>query len=227
MSREACGDPPEQEPQRCPVCDGEWHAEGCELGEEVSRRLKAETEARTLRCRYAVVSGWIVEALKVLDTLDPEDATEAEELGKLIKAGEVLALTALAQSKTPNVRGNAHLTAAQEVEALREVLELCAAGDVDESTEALGWGEVILRAKQALERSTAEAAQPTRSQKLADAGYTRRPSLWAMQAREALELIAVPARPDGTWNRDRAACQQIAAEALGRAEDEAAQKGTT
>lgn len=64
MSREAWGDPPDPEPQRCPVCDGEWHAEGCELGEEVSRRLKAETEARTLRCRYAVVSGWIVEALK-------------------------------------------------------------------------------------------------------------------------------------------------------------------
>ena len=96
MSREAWGDPPDPEPQRCPVCDGEWHAEGCELGEEVSRRLKAETEARTLRCRYAVVSGWIVEALKVLDTLDPEDTTEADELHKLIKAGEVLALTALA-----------------------------------------------------------------------------------------------------------------------------------
>ena len=105
MSREAWGDPPDPEPQRCPVCDGEWHTEGCELGEEVSRRLKAETEARTLRCRYAVVSGWIVEALKVLDTLDPEDTTEADELHKLIKAGEVLALTALAQSKTPNEKG--------------------------------------------------------------------------------------------------------------------------
>jgi hypothetical protein len=103
MSREAWGDPPDPEPQRCPVCDGEWHAEGCELGEEVSRRLKAETEARTLRCRYAVVSGWIVEALKVLDTMDLEDTTEAEELGKLIKAGEVLALATLANSKPPNV----------------------------------------------------------------------------------------------------------------------------
>ena len=106
MSREAFGDPPEQEPQRCPVCDGEWHAAGCELGEEVSRRLKAETEARTLRCRYAVVSGWIVEALKVLDTLDPEDTTEADELRKMISAGEVLALAALANSKTPNDRAN-------------------------------------------------------------------------------------------------------------------------
>ena len=36
--------------------------------------------------------------------------------------------------------------------------------------------------------------------------------------REALELIAAPKRPDGTWNRDRAACQQIAAEALAKEE---------
>lgn len=58
----------------------------------------------------------------------------------------------------------------------------------------------------------------TRSQKLADAGFTRRPSLWAMQAREILELIAAPKRADGTWNRDREACRQLAAEALGRDE---------
>lgn len=49
MSREAFGDPPDPEPQRCPVCDGEWHAEGCELGAEVSRRLKAESEVARLR----------------------------------------------------------------------------------------------------------------------------------------------------------------------------------
>jgi hypothetical protein len=67
------------------------------------RHPAAKTEIRTLRCRYAVVSGWIVAALKVLDTLDPEDTAEADELHKLIKAGEVLALTALANSKTPNV----------------------------------------------------------------------------------------------------------------------------
>ena len=63
-------------------------------------------------------------------------------------------------------------------------------------------------------------AEPTRSQRLADAGFTRRHSLWALQARQALELIAAPQRPDGTWNRDREACRQIAAEALGRYEDE-------
>lgn len=42
MSREAWGDPPEQEPLRCPVCDGQEHADGCELGKEVRRRLAAE-----------------------------------------------------------------------------------------------------------------------------------------------------------------------------------------
>ena len=36
-----------------------------------------------------------------------------------------------------------------------------------------------------------------------------RDALW-----EALELIAAPMRPDGTWNRERLACQQIAIAAL-------------
>lgn len=50
MSREAWGDSPESQepPQVCPVCGGEWHAEGCEFGEEVSRRLKAERDAHKL-----------------------------------------------------------------------------------------------------------------------------------------------------------------------------------
>lgn len=59
----------------------------------------------------------------------------------------------------------------------------------------------------------------TRSQKLADAGFTRRPGLWAMQAREVLELIAAPMRPDGTWNRDREACRELAAGTLGCYDD--------
>ena len=58
-----------------------------------------------------------------------------------------------------------------------------------------------------------------RSQRLADAGFTRRPSLRAMEMRAALELIAAPMRADGTWNRDREACRQLAAEALGRYDD--------
>ena len=35
------------------------------------------------------------------------------------------------------------------------------------------------------------------------------------EMQEALQIIATPQRPDGTWNRDREACRQLAAEALG------------
>lgn len=31
---------------------------------------------------------------------------------------------------------------------------------------------------------------------------------------QALQLIAAPMRPDGTWNRDRESCRQLAEEAL-------------
>lgn len=41
-------------------------------------------------------------------------------------------------------------------------------------------------------------------------------ALRATDMRAALELIATPQRPDGTWNRDREACRELAAEALGR-----------
>ncbi len=61
--------------------------------------------------------------------------------------------------------------------------------------------------------------EPSRSQALAEAGFVRRPTLRAMEMREALELIAAPMRPDGTWNRDREACRELAAEALGRYDD--------
>lgn len=61
---------------------------------------------------------------------------------------------------------------------------------------------------------------PTRSQALAQAGFVRRPSLRALEMREALELIAAPMRPDGTWNRDREACRELAAETLGRYDDD-------
>lgn len=47
--REAWGDPPEIEPPRCPVCDGEWHDEDCIFGKEVALRLKAERKTITQR----------------------------------------------------------------------------------------------------------------------------------------------------------------------------------
>ena len=69
---------------------------------EVKRRCAAESEAMALRGQLGAASGWIVKALKVLDTVDPDDTDEAERLAALVKAGEMLALTTLACSKTPN-----------------------------------------------------------------------------------------------------------------------------
>lgn len=37
--------------------------------------------------------------------------------------------------------------------------------------------------------------------------------------RDALMLIAAPQRPDGTWNRERAACQKLALDALNNSSD--------
>ena len=82
------------------------------------------------------------------------------------------------------------------------------------------WREGIAKHSAALRAALAQQPEPVRSQQMAAAGFTRRPSLWSLQAREALELIAAPQRPDGTWNRDREACRQLAAEALGRYDDE-------
>jgi hypothetical protein len=73
----------------------------------------------------------------------------------------------------------------------------------------------ISECRDVIEQLEAELAKPVSRA----AHFTRRPSLWAMEARQALELIAAPVRPDGTWNRDREACRQLAAEALGRYDD--------
>lgn len=109
MSREAFGDPPERQeaPECCPNCGSDFYMPGCTHCNEVQRRCAAESEAMALRGQLGAASGWIVEALKVLDTVDPDDTDEAEQLAKLVKAGEVLALATLARSKTPNVRGEA------------------------------------------------------------------------------------------------------------------------
>lgn len=58
MSREAFGDPPESQepPDLCPVCGSDWHAEDCEFGKEVARRLKAERDAH--RMQFALHRLW-------------------------------------------------------------------------------------------------------------------------------------------------------------------------
>lgn len=103
MSREAFGDPPESQepPQVCPVCGGEWHAEDCEFGKEVARRLKAERDAHKLAHEN--------EQLRRLSSLD------AMRAGKL--AEDVERYSAL------HARLFAEKTAAQiKLEGLREAL---------------------------------------------------------------------------------------------------------
>jgi hypothetical protein len=103
-------------------------------------------------------------------------------------------------------------------QAAQQALDVLVAQDENGRPMRIHERETIDALRAALAQQ--ERAEPSRSQKLADAGFTRRPGLWAMQARAALELIAAPMRPDGSWNRDREACRQIAAEALGRYDDE-------
>lgn len=61
----------EKEPtQRCPVCNGEWHTEDCELGLEVARRLKAEEKANKLRNALLVArEGYVSEGITGLPVL--------------------------------------------------------------------------------------------------------------------------------------------------------------
>lgn len=52
MSREAWGDPPDQEPEHCPLCDGAGqHTHDCELGAMQRRALDAESDARWMRAQ--------------------------------------------------------------------------------------------------------------------------------------------------------------------------------
>lgn len=89
-----------------------------------------------------------------------------------------------------------------------------------EHVQALGWGnrEQLYTASQ-VRALLLECASMSALREQKRTMHSRRPGLWALQAREVLELIAAPMRPDGTWNRDREACRQMAAEALGRYED--------
>lgn len=89
-----------------------------------------------------------------------------------------------------------------------------------EHVQALGWGNrEQLYTESQVRALLSECASVAALREQRRTMYSRRPGLWALQAREALELIAAPMRPDGTWNRDRESCRQIAAEALGRHED--------
>jgi hypothetical protein len=70
LNNEDPADPRVHEPQRCPVCDGEWHAEDCELGNEVAQRLKAEKAVAQLRAALRLArEGYASEAITGLPVL--------------------------------------------------------------------------------------------------------------------------------------------------------------
>lgn len=90
-----------------------------------------------------------------------------------------------------------------------------------EHVQALGWGnrEALYTVSQVRALMSECAIMAAARERERTMFSRRRPGLWALRAREVLELIAAPMRPDGTWNRDREACRQMAAEALGKYED--------
>ena len=72
-----------------------------------------DAEIAHLRGQARVFGLWIAEALATLDTVEPEEATEAELLTAMIRRGEMLVLAALAQGGAlgPNAEGDPETTA--------------------------------------------------------------------------------------------------------------------
>lgn len=68
---------------------------------------EAADELVRLHGQMATLGRWIVEALKVLDTIDPDDLEEGERLMTLIKGGELLSMSALAPQMWAAARKNA------------------------------------------------------------------------------------------------------------------------
>jgi hypothetical protein len=68
---------------------------------------EAADELMRLQGQMETLGRWIVEALKVLDTIDPDDMEESEQLLALIKGGEMLSMSALAPQMWAMARKNA------------------------------------------------------------------------------------------------------------------------
>ena len=123
MSREAFGDPPESQepPDLCPVCGNDWHAEDCEFGKEVARRLKAERDAHKLahalenvammlrKCAHRLrcnghedLSADAVGLLRRLDLLGSPLRREFECLGEPSLCTNPRGCACVPDSKTPN-----------------------------------------------------------------------------------------------------------------------------
>jgi hypothetical protein len=98
------------------------------------------------------------ETAKSLVEIQSKATTDA--LGDFWSGTDIATIYAADPDKYPERAANARLIAAapELLEALREILDLCAVGDVDENTEALGWGAVIRDAKAALAKATGSAS---------------------------------------------------------------------
>lgn len=90
MSREAFGDPPEQQevPECCPNCGSDFYMPGCTHCEEVKRRCAAESEALAMR--------GVLHRMLEAPTTHIRPSWKDEIRATLAKAAP--------DSKTPNVR---------------------------------------------------------------------------------------------------------------------------
>ena len=102
---------------RLKALEGLWHAAQREanasreavatLASERAANALLTDEVERLHGQMETLGRWIVEALKVLDTIDPDDLDESERLMTLIKGGEMLSMSALAPQMWARARKNA------------------------------------------------------------------------------------------------------------------------
>ena len=70
MSREAWGDPPDPEPQFCPLCGEREHVEGCELLAMQTRAQAAESKAARMQTALRIArEGYASEAITGLPVI--------------------------------------------------------------------------------------------------------------------------------------------------------------
>ena len=82
-------------------------ADGMGWSPDPALKREAADELVRLHGQMETLGRWIVEALKALDTIDPDDLDESERLMTLIKGGEMLSMSALAPQMWARARKNA------------------------------------------------------------------------------------------------------------------------
>lgn len=101
-----------------------------------------------------------------------------------------------------------------EVERLREENHILRKRDEDAADLTVTHDEHVAALAE-VERLTALLAHQQDANER-QAVMLREQAVKTQRLSEALDLIAAPQRRDGTWNRDREACRQVAADALSR-----------